>query len=188
MRVAAGLEATDATQDTALNARGLGIAAAIMSECNIAIGNGSDPTLLQETLTETFFHVHKKELILARRHNIEIVSATADDVLLEGEECVVESEPGFLYRLWLQDGCQRGWCARKITVVYKAGFTTVPGDLRMAAIDFFAAVTQASGRDPFVKSESREIPGIETIRKDYWVGSVPGSATEDAVPDIVSGQ
>lgn len=188
MRVAAGLASDDASKDAILNARGLAVAAAIMSECNIAIGNGAEPTLWQETLTETFFHVHRKELILARRHNIEIVSSTLDDTTLADEEISVEPESGFLYRLWLQDGQQRSWDGRKLVVVYKAGFTELPGDLVMAVTDFYRAASQENTRDPFVKSESVEIPGLQTKRRDFWVGSMPGGATEDAVPDIVAGQ
>ena len=188
MRAAAGVAEGDSSKDVLLQARGLAIAAAIMSECNIAVGNGADPTLLQETLTETFYHVHTRELLLSRRHNIEIVSITGDGIPLDAAEWQVESESGFLHRLWAEDGRPRGWSASKLVVEYKAGFVTPPGDLKMAAMDFYGAVSQGAGRDPLVKSETHEIPGMETVTKDYWVGSVPGGATEDAVPDVVSGQ
>ncbi len=187
MREAAGLASGDDSKDELLKTRGLGIAAAIMAECNIAVGAGADPTLLKEGLTQTFYRVDSYELILDRRHNVTITSITVDGELQDEATYFVEPEAGMVSR-FDADGRLRRWCASKIVVVYDAGFETAPGDLKMAAMDFYRATSQGSTRDPFVKSETREIPGLETVRKDYWVGSMPGSATEDAVPDIVSGQ
>lgn len=176
--------ATDAT----LLALGLRIAASIMSECNIAIGAGGEPTLLQETLTETFYWPKRCDLILARRHNIVVTSVTVDtdSPLVSGTDYIVNPESGILTRL--SSGYPCAWCGQTVIVVYQAGFATIPGDLKQAALDFFRATLNEAGRDPFVKSESVEIPGIETRRQDFWVGSVPGQSNEGAVPDIVAGQ
>lgn len=184
MRDAAGVTGT--TYDATLAKLEARCAASIMAECNIAVGSGGDPTLRQETLTETFRRVDVEQLVLARRHGVTITSVVQDSVTLTAADYLVDPEGGMLIRL-SSDSPTR-WCASKIVVVYKAGFTTIPGDLKQAAMDFLSAAYRESSRDPFVKSEEIEIPDVERTRRDYWVGSIPGQSNEGAVPDIVAGQ
>jgi hypothetical protein len=185
-RVAAGLLSTDTSQDADLLARDLAVGAGIMAECRIAVGQGNDPTLFQETLTETFYSVDVDELMLARRHNIEIQSITVDGTVLTTDQYFVNTESGII--TYLSSDCPRRWCARKIVVVYKAGFATVPPDLEQAALDYFRAVSMESDRDPYVKAESVEVPGLETRRTELWSGTLPGSASASGMPDSVSSQ
>ncbi len=183
-RVAAGLEDDDTSQDTALATRSLAVAAGITSECAIATGSGGDPTLKQETLTQTLYSVDTDQLILARRHNIDMTSLTVDDVVLvEDTDYIVDPESGLLTRL-ISD-CPARWCARKIIAVYVAGFDPIPGDLKQAATDYFRALTLEGTRDPYVKAESVEIPGVESRRTELWTGALPDSA---GVPPSVAGQ
>lgn len=186
LRAAVGLAESDQSQDAKLLMLEARVAAAIMSECNIAIGAGGEPTLKQETLTETFRSVDVEQMVLARRHGVTITSIVEDAVTLVANDYVVDPEAGMLIRLC--SDIPTRWCASKIVIVYKAGFTTIPGDLKQAAMDFLSAAYRESGRDPFVKSEEIEIPDVERTRRDYWVGSIPGQSNEGAVPDIVSGQ
>lgn len=184
LREAAGIG--DNSQDTRLAAMGLRIAAAIMSECNIAVGAGGEPTLLRESVTETFRAVDGPILRLARRHQIEIASVVVDGSALNGDDYVVEPESGLLARM-SGDRAAR-WCAGKVVVEYAAGFTAVPGDLKMAAMDFVRLAWSASTRDPLVKGIETDIIGVERRRTDYWVGSAPGTGGDGPVPDVVAGQ
>lgn len=186
MRVAAGLVSSDASQDAALAPLGLRVAAAIMAECNIAVGTGGEPTLLKETLSETFYGVRADNLVLARRHNVAITSVTDRATTLDAAEHVVDPESGILTRL--SNDCPIRWCATKLVVVYDAGFTDVPGDLKQAALDFFRYAWLEGKRDPALKAEVIDIPDVERVEKTWWVGSVPGQSYEGAVPDIVAGQ
>lgn len=189
MRDAAGLAVGDSSKDTALRARGLAVAAGIMSECRIAVGQGNDPTLKQETLTETFYSVHEvSKLMLARRHNIAIISITVDGTALatDGTAFFVNPESGLV--TYLSNDCPRRWCARKIVAVYQAGFEVTPPDLLQAALDYFRAITLEGDRDPSVKAESVEVPGIETRRTELWAGTLPGSASASGLPDSVASQ
>lgn len=185
-REAAGLAADDASKDTALEALDQRIAAAIMSECNIAIGNGAEPTLRKETLTETFYSVYLDRLVLARRHNVVITSLTDCDTVLTGSDYIVDPEAGIVSRL--RSDCPSAWRASKVAVVYTAGFEDIPADLKFAAIDFFRAEWLAKSRDPLVKRVQTDVFEVESTTTDYWVGSVPGQAREGAVPDMVAGQ
>jgi hypothetical protein len=184
MRAAVGV--ADGSQDATLQRLSAQAAASIMSECNIAIGTGAEPTLKQETLTQTFYQVYRQDMILDRRHNIEITSITENAVLLDAADYMVDPESGIVTRM--QDDIPTCWAAQKVIVVYKAGFEIVPSDLKQAAGDFLRAMLGESIRDPFVKGERVNIPGIEERETSYWVGSVPGQSSEGAVPDIVSGQ
>lgn len=187
MRALAGV--TDGSQDVALSALGLRIAAAITAECNVAVGSGANPTLLQETLTETFFYVSSEDIYLSRRFGIVIVSVVEDAVTLDADEYLVDTESGLLNRLD-DEGYPIRWCAQKVVVIYQAGFATtaIPGDLKQAAMDFFRTTYLEGSRDPMVKSEREDIPGVMERERQYWVGSIPGQSNEGAVPDVVAGQ
>ncbi|RWP31815.1 hypothetical protein [Mesorhizobium sp.] len=178
---------TDSSQDVKLAALDLRLAAAIVTECGIAIGAGAEPTLHQETITETFRQVDVAELVLSRRHEIEVTSLVEDGVALTVDASfIVHPESGIATRLC--DDRPRRWCAAKVVVVYKAGFVTVPGDLKMAAMDFMRLAWAEKKRDPSLKSEVVDIPDVRRVERGYWVGSVPGQSNEGAVPDIVAGQ
>lgn len=184
MRAAAGV--TGGASDTALRAMERKVAASIMSECNIAIGAGSPPTLLRETLTQTIYQACGESLILARRHDVVITSIVEDDVTLLDTDFIVDPESGLTtkfcsdYPAW--------WSARKVVVVYAAGFATVPEDLKAAATDYFRASWQEQSRDPLVKSERVKVENVDEVERQFWVGSVPGQSSEGAVPDVVAGQ
>lgn len=185
-REAAGLAADDTSKDTALEALDQRIAAAIMSECNIAIGSGAEPTLWKETLTETFYSVHLDRLVLARRHNVVITSLTDSDTALLDSDYIVDPEAGIITRM--RSSCPSSWRAAKIVAVYTAGFEAIPADLKFAAMDFFRSEWLARSRDPLVKRVQTDVFEVESTTTDYWVGSVPGQAREGAVPDMVAGQ
>lgn len=183
MRAAAGV--TDAAQDDDLNAMGLRIAATIATECRVAIGAGGEPTLLRETLTEVIRQVNVDYLFLSRRHNVSITSIVVDGDTLTADDYEVDAESAKL--TFLIDDVPVKWRANKVTVVYAAGFSTVPADLKLAAMDFFRLAWQEKSRDPSLKSQEIDVPGVERVKNEYWVGVMPGG-TEGAVPSVVDGQ
>lgn len=185
MRVAAGLASNDTSQDAALAEVGLRVAAEIAAHCGIAVGAGGAPTLNREKLTETFRVVEGFEmLVLSRRHDIAIESVTVDDIVLDAGDYEVEVEEGVLYRL-LSD-CQVRWYARKIVVVYQAGFGSVPPDLVGAATDLFRLRRSEGSRDPMVRAEETDVPDVLRERTEYWVGSVPGSSDSGMPTSVAS--
>lgn len=177
---------TDGAHDARLLKMDRRCAAAIMTECNIAVGAGGSPTLWRETLTETLRGVRRSQIVLARRHEVTVTSIVADDVLIDPADYLVDPESGILQRL--SDDNLTSWSASKIVIVYEAGFSAIPDDLRQVAMDFLHAVYLEQGRDPLVKSERTDIPGVMEQERQYWVGSIPGQSNEGAVPDIVAGQ
>ncbi|TGT72912.1 hypothetical protein EN802_13620 [bacterium M00.F.Ca.ET.159.01.1.1] len=185
MRAAAGLAVGDASQDTALQDMEAQNAAAIMSECNIAIGAGAPPTLRKERLTETIYQAYAENLTLSRRHEIDIISIVEDSVTLLDADFQVDPESGLVTKLC--DDYPVCWSAKKIVVVYDAGFVTIPGDLKKVATDFLRTTWRERKRDPLVKSQRVRIYDVDETQQDFWVGSVPGQSVDGPVPDVVAG-
>ncbi|MER9306783.1 hypothetical protein [Mesorhizobium sp. M0496] len=179
LRAAAGV--TGASRDTELAALGLRIAAEITEALDIAVGQGAEPTLRAERLTETFDACGLDELILSRRHDAAIVSITqdGDDVTLDTRS--LDPETGLLQR-WI-DGRRSYWRARSIVVVYDAGFEAVPPTLVGAVTDLVRLRLSAAGADPLEKSRSVEIPDVRTVKVDRWVSA--GSGASAGIPDDI---
>lgn len=175
LRVAAGLAADDDSRDDELAALGLRIAAEITEACNVAVGEGGEPTLIREGLTETFSAAGDDVLILSRRHQVELISVTegGDAVTIDGR--ALDGEAGLLER-WI-DGRRSTWKAREIVVTYDAGFPAdeVPAGLVGAVSDLVRVRLSEAGADPLEKSRTVEIPNVETVRVDRRVGGAPGS-------------
>jgi hypothetical protein len=187
LRVAAGLAAGDVSQDADLAALGLKVAAAITSECNVAVGAGAEPTLLRETLQETIFQPCGDFIFLSRRHDIEVLDIAVDGTSVSlPEDIDIDPEAGIICRL--SGTVSFRWSAARVAITYKAGFEEAPGDLKIAATDFFRLRWMDSTRDPSLKSERTEIVDVEVVQREYWVGSVPGQSASTVVPDIVAGQ
>lgn len=182
-RSAAGVTGT--ASDTDLEAMDKRIAAAITTECSIAVGSGAEPTLRQETLVETFFGACGAQLILSRRHEVEIVSVTVDGTALTEEDYLVDPETGLLCRM--QGGYPSAWSGRKVDVEYKAGFAAVPDELKAAAIAMLRLAWSERSRDPAIKSERINIPDVREVDRQYWVGALPGQTNRGAVPDAIAG-
>lgn len=173
LRVASGLTASDTSKDSVLEELGKRVAADITDACHIAIGAGAEPTLRQETLTETLRWVQADEIVLSRRHNVEVTSIVEDGTPLSTNDFDVDPESGVLSRLRGDRPCR--WRANKVVVVYKAGFETVPPGLAGAAMDLARLRLSSEAADPLEKARTVEIPDVETVRVDRWVGAVPGS-------------
>lgn len=180
LRAAAGV--ADKSMDDTLKTLGERVASAIAAACRVAKGGTTPPTLRQETLTETFrLKSPHCELVLARRPIVSITSIVEDDETLDADDYEIEASAGMLRRL--DDiGCPTTWSYRsKITVVYAAGWATVPADLKFAAAKFVQALTQEGDRDPLLKSES--IDGVGSF--EWWVDPTRSSVVPADVMDIL---
>lgn len=181
MRAAAGVADSDTSKDAALALLNARISAEIYAACGIIISDDAkEPTIRQETLTETF-RGHRSPLILSRRHNVEIVSVTVGGASISPDEYEVESEAGLLHRLQGDRRCC--WRGTPVVVVYKAGFATVPPGLVGAASDLIRFRRSELERDPLVKSERVKVDGVDEVETGYWVNSVmSGSAVSPGAP------
>jgi hypothetical protein len=93
----------------------------------------------------------------------------APQPLAEGVDFLVDAKNGQLTRLFT-DGYPRSWPPLPIVVQYNAGFSTIPGDLRRAAIRLVQTHWFARSRDPLIRQENVE--GVYSAT--YWFGTGPG--------------
>lgn len=164
-------------------ALGRRVAAALTSHCNVRAVGAATPTLRLETLTEVFrLGCPIEELVLARRPIVEIVSVTEDTLTVDsGDYEVSNAGAGFLRRLC--SDYPAWWSACKITVVYRAGWQTVPDNLRSAAMKQAAAFWSEGAKvDQGLKRES--IPGV--IDREWWVGPSDDPAVAREVEDLLA--
>jgi hypothetical protein len=91
---------------------------------------------------------------------------TEDGALLDPANYEVEAAAGLLYRLTGTTTTYRiRWCAETVIVESDAGYSTVPDDLKYAAIKFVKLELQREGRDLLQKRET--IVGV--IEREWWV-------------------
>lgn len=144
----------------ALNAR---VSEMLAAACGVVRGGAVFLTLRAETLTETFrLRSTPESLFLSRSPVIEIVSIAEGDAALtvdDGYEI-----DGINSVLRLHSGSPACWGCERTTVVYRAGWETVPNDLKELASKLAIAIWSERGRDPSLGSI--DIPGLmsETYR------------------------
>jgi hypothetical protein len=179
MRQACGL--TSGSDDALLEALGMRAADVIAAACNVSRGGIAVPTLRLETLTETLRLVESLDaILLARRFVTQIDSVTVDGTALTSADYELEPVSGTLHRLKADKPVC--WASGKVVVVYRAGFQTVPDDLKLAAGKLVASFRSETGRDPNLKRDHVEGVG-ET---EYWVGSKDDPAIPLDVMNILA--
>ena len=152
LRSATGIETG---QDAELAALGRRVSSAITKVCKVPAAGAVTPTLRLETLTETYRLKSCQELLhLSRRPLISIISVTEDDEALVAADYEID---GYQLRR-LEDDERSRWAAAKIVIVYRAGWATVPDDLRLAAMKLSASYWTEASRESGLRSE--EIPGV----------------------------
>ncbi|MER9056427.1 hypothetical protein [Mesorhizobium sp. M0910] len=184
-RAALGLTtgARDADLTRAINR----ISAAIQRACNLATDGLTPPTLLSETLTDTFRLDCRPAgpLILSRRRVSAINSVVENDEPLVAADYLIDPPSGLFDRLCSDR--RSSWPSGKIVVEYVAGFSTVPDDLKLAAETWLRMLwrdgyeTPAQIADPMLKSE--EIPGV--LSRTWWVDPTKAEILPEAVRDML---
>lgn len=171
LRVAAGLDRNDDSNDITLLEYEQEVAAEITSDCGIASDGVNPPTLMLEECMDVFrLKCSSDALYLSRRHVASIASIAEDGVDLDGDNWRVESEIGKIVRL--ASDADTVWSATKIQVEYAAGFETVPQELKAEAKARVKIKVSEGSRDPLARSIRTDIPGLESISTDYQIGGV----------------
>jgi hypothetical protein len=180
LRVAAGLDPTDASQDAVLTEYEAEVAAEITSDCAIASDGINPPTLHSETCSDLFrIKCPIATLLLSRHHVSDIASITENGVLLADTDWWLAAEPGRLTRL-IGDA-NAYWSASKVEVIYTAGFDVIPADLKAEAKWRVKLKQSEASRDPFERRHRIEIPGVRLIETDYQIGGLE-RLTGDGLP------
>jgi hypothetical protein len=176
LRAAAGV--TDGSRDAKLILLGNGIAALMAQACQIPSSGIIPPTFRLETITETFRSDGNLEsAILSRQPVASITSLSEAGTALVADD--YENTAGILRRL--SGGRLYPWSYGDLSVVYTAGWATVPDDLKLAATKFVQAEIQSDGRDPMLKRKSTE--GVSEY--EWWVDPTKDSIVPAEVMDIL---
>lgn len=124
----------------------------ICSYCRVARAGIAIPTLRDEKVQDVVRDADgKSKILLSRMFVSAIQSVTEGTTALLPEEYEIDQSSGILLRL--SDGYPSVWPSNPVTVIYNAGFTTVPDDIKAAASRIVADHFNASGRDPGLKRE-----------------------------------
>lgn len=172
LRAACGYDPADSSHDADLQRMSERLTQDVCLACNIAIAAGYPPTLRREVLRQSFRFPRFASIVLARRHDVEIVSIDIDGADLGEDEREVDSESGIVRRLC--DGRRSAWRGKMVTVTYRAGFVAIPADLSGTVADLARFRISEAARDPLMRSVTTDIDGLESIRRDYWIGALPG--------------
>ena len=158
LRLAVGVGSADTSQDATLTPIGLRVSAAISRACNVATAAASPATLRSETLSERFrLDAGRRTLILSRRPVTAITSIVEAGVTLTADDYELDAAAGMIDRL--SGDCVTCWASGRTTVVYVAGWATVPDDLKLAATKLAQTYYATSGDyNPLLRSE--EVPDV----------------------------
>lgn len=196
LRAAVGVSGD--ANDAELDVLGLRVADVLATSCLIRRGGVAPPTFRQETVTEKFtFSERAGQLMLSRTPIASITSIVekpGSDPLVADTDYEVDVNAGMVYRLhsgrrsWW--GYYWGFCADDpITVIYQAGWATVPEPLKMAAAKFVQSEwatsgtgTGTPGRDPNLKRLN--VPGVAD--REWWVDPKTDTAIPAEVMDILN--
>lgn len=193
LRVAAGLEPDDTSQDAKLATWGLQAAAALAGACGIARA-GYDASLLPlrgeapvtfkaETVVQTFRIRNgnqRPKLLFARWPVLAITSVTVDTTELAVDDYEIDIPAASLTRV--SGNSTLCWPCGRVIVEYDAGYDDpVPTDLKGYAARLVGLYHQTGGAD--LSERSIDIPGV--IKVERWVDT---TATDFLVPeDILAG-
>jgi hypothetical protein len=170
LRVAAGLDRTDASHDEALAEWGLEVAAEIASDCAIASDGVNPPTLRSEVVNDVFRYCSSGVLWLSRKHVSDVSEILENGIALTSADWLLVAETGKLMRL--VNNAKSCWTGTLVEVSYTAGFVIVPAELKAEAKARVAVKNSEASRDPLARDIRTEIPGVETLEIGYQVGGV----------------
>jgi len=144
----------------------------------------------KETLTEIFnlsrarLQWGGERLLQAGRYPVVTVASVTEDttVLVANTDYKVDLVTGQFFRLEPTSGIVTRWDITPVTIVYDAGYNTIPLDLADAVTRMVKSRWFARGRDPYTRQEN--IPGVRDV--SYWVptGTEAGNLTPD-IADIL---
>jgi hypothetical protein len=154
---------SDTAKLVALNNR---VAEIIAGACGLQRAGTASLTLREETYTETFrLSCPVYALRLSRKPIVSVLSVDEAGASLAEDYDFEVTGGRSLARLY--DDRPTQWAGGKIVVSYKAGWATVPNDLKELASKLALSLWSEQGRDPSLQRV--RIDGIS--ERQYWVGS-----------------
>lgn len=101
---------------------------------------------------------------------IQTLAVGETQTLVYGGDFTVKPTTGWLLRLNPYVGITQRWEAEPVTVIYQAGYATIPADLQQACLRLVTARYYARGRDPMLMQQDQ--PGSTGMQR-WWIGTQP---------------
>lgn len=177
LRFAAGVAGSD--KDADLIVLGRRVSTALARRCCVVDDGVNPPTLLRETCTEVFRWAGCGPLRLSRAPVTSVVSVVISGSTIAAENYEI-SGGSALHSL--AGDVLSSWPAGKITVVYEAGYSAAPDDLKLAASKLVTALYSETARDPNLKRE--DIPGVREV--EYWVAPSDDPLLSQEISDLIA--
>lgn len=177
LREAAGV--TGSGSDDYLGRLGVSASTALARRCCIITDGATPPSLLSEDCRETLRWTECGPIRLSRKPVTSILSVTIAGVLTAPAS--YELSGGYALH-YLSGGDLAAWPAGRIVIDYRAGFTTPPGDLKLAATKLVTALNAEKSRDPNLKREN--IAGV--MEREYWVAPSDDPLLSREIADLLS--
>jgi hypothetical protein len=181
LRIAAGLDRADASQDETLAEYETEVAAEIASDCAIASDGVNPPTLRSEVVNDVFRYCSSGALWLSRKHVSDVSQILENGIELTPADWLLEAETGKLMRL--ADNAKIRWSGTIVEVFYTAGFDIVPNELKAEAKSRIKFKASEGSRDPLARSIRTDIPDVESRQVDYQVGGLSRLMGEGLAPE-----
>lgn len=157
------------------------VSQAIVHACRIASAGAAPPTLRLETLSEQFrLAAARRQLLLARRPVTDILGITENDTELADDDYEIDAGAALLMRL--SSDVPAAWPSGKIVVSYRAGWSVVPDDLKLAAAKLAAVLWSEGARgDPSLKRV--RVEGVS--EREWWVGPTDDPLIPREIMDLL---
>jgi hypothetical protein len=143
----------------------------ISAECRRKFG--------EETVNESFRLPYNFDgpLQLARKPVSAVASVTENGTLLTvTTDYEFDPATGLVTRL--SGDTPICWPWGKVVVIYTGGYALIdalPFGIERACIQLVKHYRSGASRDPMLKAESTDIPGVISQRDEFWVGGIGGS-------------
>lgn len=149
-----------------------------ITQASAAVAVNCRRTFGLETLSEQFrlsSYINGR-LQLSRFPVSTITSVTENDTLLTAtDDYEFDAESGLVTRL--SGDVPARWPWGKIVVVYSAGYDlldALPHPIERAVILLVKHYRSGATRDPMLKAEQTNVPGVLDERQEFWVGGIGG--------------
>lgn len=176
--VKAELGITDNTTNAVLTRYISGASAAAAQFCNrvFPLESVQDVFLADE---RSYLFTRGGAVLQLTRWPVTTVTSLVENgvTLVENTDFLVSTANGQLTRIDA-NGLKRHWSQLPITVIYEAGFETIPADLEDAVVRMVASRYLAKGRDRSIRQEN--IPGLREV--SYWIST--GTDAGNLSPDV----
>ena len=187
-----GIPSNDTTDDQYLNQKITSISALVSKYCNRPfVTETYQDIYLPDRGIEPFHSIGRFRPLQLTNWPVQSISSivvapgptsASNETLTEGVDFVLNNRPGQVIRYSETTGLPCSWQPYPTTIVYVAGYATIPADLVDQLLALIAGKYQTKGINPMTK-RTNQPGGIGEI--EYWVPNSPQGAFPPSVQEVL---